>query len=209
MRIAIRDVRPLGSSAFHSIPTRGFLEETRSSNQFSGSPLLLVPSSIRVSFLFSLFPSLFHASIVLSLVVGSILCRARPDWTQITYRRFHFNIGSRKKKKKEESQRRRISWLIAMTSGLGQQQFNLSNLSAREHLLRFRIFVSSHFRDKERPRILSAARYLDCSSRTFREAAIYPESYPRSFIVSGKEDVSCYRFRSATLEILSARILVR
>lgn len=193
-------MRPLGSSAFHTIPTRGFLEETWSSNQFSGSPFLLVPSAIRVPLLFSLFPPFFHASTVLSLVVGSILCRARLDWTQIMYRRFRFNIGSHKRKKKKENKKRRVSWLIAMTSGLGQQQFNLSNLSAREHLLRFQIFISLRFRGKERPRIPSAARYVDCSSRTFREAAIYLESYPGSFIVSGQGDVSCYRFRSATLE---------
>lgn len=74
-------------------------------------------------------------------------------------------------------------------------------------------FVSSHFRDKERPRIPSAARYLDCSSRTFREAAIYPESYPRSFIVSGKEDVSCYRFQKRdsrdTFSENSRQVIVR
>jgi len=70
-----------------------------------------------------------------------------------------------------------------MTNGLGQQQFNLSNLSAREHLLQFRIFVYHRFRDKQWPRVLSA-RYVDCSSGTFREAAIYPESYPESYLLS-------------------------
>lgn len=101
-------MRPPSPSTFHSIPTRGFLEKTRSSNQFSGSPFLLLlrtPSSIRVPLLFSLFPPLFHASTVLSLIVGSILCRARPNRTQITYRRFRFNIRSRKRKEKKENER--------------------------------------------------------------------------------------------------------
>lgn len=108
--------RHCASSAFYSIPTRGFLEETQSSNQFSGS-LLLLPFLRQSVSLFS-FPFFHRFFMPLSLIVRSILCRARPEWTQITYRRFHFNIGSQKRKKKEERARGDVSrdwsqWRVA------------------------------------------------------------------------------------------------
>lgn len=69
-----------------------------------------------------------------------------------------------------------------MTNGLGQQQFNLFNLSAaREHLPQFQseigIYVLSCFRGRRRLRIPGATCYVDCSSRIFREV-IYLESFP-------------------------------
>jgi len=89
----------------HSIPFQRKASSKRPGALISSAEVhsfSLFRKCVSFSLLFSLFPSLFHASIVLSLVVGSILCRARSDRTQITYRRFHFNIRSYKKKKKKE-----------------------------------------------------------------------------------------------------------
>jgi len=93
---------PAHSVPFHSIAS--LPRRDPSSNQFSGSPLLLA-SSLPLSS--PLFPSfLYAASAVPSPFVGSILCRARPDRTQITYRRFRFNIRSRWRDKDEENGKR-------------------------------------------------------------------------------------------------------
>lgn len=72
-----------------------------------------------------------------------------------------------------------------MTNGLGQQQFNLSNLTAREHLLRFRMFVYHRFRGEEQPWIPSAARYVDR----------FEYNFLRSGHLSWKQSGVFYRFR--------------
>jgi len=189
-RIIVRDARPPDFSAFHSIPSRGFPEETPSSNQFNGSPRLLAPSSAHVLLLFSLFPSFLQCAL-LSPVVGSILCRVQLDWTQITYRRFRFTSG-----RGREGQRYMSRDGLQWRNGLGQQQFNLSNLSAREHLPQFRqrpeFFYyrvsAANVGCEFRVRLVTSIVRVELFERE-RQAAVYLESYPGSFIVSGERDI--------------------
>lgn len=105
-----------------------------------------------------------------------------------------------------------------MTSGLGQQQFNLSNLSAREHLPRFRedrnfciIVISADDRELG-VRLVTSVVEVELFEKRLSILTAILKAIQVSFIVSGEGDASRYRTKSATIlsaiYTVTARILL-